>query len=142
MHHVLHERIPCPSFKTLSTWWKHKSMTVKNRVIRHYIIRVVGTLKLLNHLDIIGEIKLLNFFSIFSFYILLIFFLDFISVLNPLFYGKISSYRSHMRTCPSLWNTVLRNFLTRFTISRRINDAQIGETYELHSDLTIYTTKS
>ncbi|RLU15029.1 hypothetical protein DMN91_012916 [Ooceraea biroi] len=55
MHHVLHERIPCPSFKTLSTWWKHKSMIVKSRVIRHYVIRVVGTLKLLNHLDIIGR---------------------------------------------------------------------------------------
>jgi len=68
MHHVLHERIPCPSFKTLSTWWKHKSMTVKSRVIRHYVIRIVGSLKLLNHLDIIGEIKLLNFFFILSFY--------------------------------------------------------------------------
>lgn len=65
MHHVLHERIPCPSFKILSTWWKHKSMIIKSRVIHHYVIRVVGTLKLLNHLDIIGEI---NEFSIFVFY--------------------------------------------------------------------------
>ncbi|CAL1675382.1 unnamed protein product [Lasius platythorax] len=55
MHHVLHERIPCPSFKTLSTWWKHESMIIKSRVIHHYVIRVVGTLKLLNHLDIIGR---------------------------------------------------------------------------------------
>ncbi|TGZ37682.1 DNA polymerase zeta catalytic subunit [Temnothorax longispinosus] len=55
MHHVLHERIPCPSFKTLSTWWKQESMIIKSRVIRHYVIRVVGTLKLLNHLDIIGR---------------------------------------------------------------------------------------
>ncbi|XP_072748534.1 DNA polymerase zeta catalytic subunit [Anoplolepis gracilipes] len=55
MHHVLHERIPCPSFKTLSNWWKHESMIIKSRVIHHYIIRVVGTLKLLNYLDIIGR---------------------------------------------------------------------------------------
>jgi DNA polymerase zeta len=74
MHHVLHERIPCPSFKTLSTWWKHKSMTVKSRVIRHYVIKVVGTLKLLNHLDIIGEIKLLNFFPYFRFMFCLFFY--------------------------------------------------------------------
>ncbi|XP_029174369.1 DNA polymerase zeta catalytic subunit [Nylanderia fulva] len=55
MHHVLHERIPCPSFKTLSTWWKHESMIIRSRVIQHYVVRVVGTLKLLNHLDIIGR---------------------------------------------------------------------------------------
>ncbi|KYM99710.1 DNA polymerase zeta catalytic subunit [Cyphomyrmex costatus] len=55
MHHVLHERIPCPSFKTLSTWWKQESMIIKSRVIHHYVIRVVGTLKLLNHLDVIGR---------------------------------------------------------------------------------------
>lgn len=70
MHHVLHERIPCPSFKTLSTWWKHESMIIKSRVIHHYVIRVVGTLKLLNHLDIIGEINNINFL-----YFLLTFFL-------------------------------------------------------------------
>ncbi|EFN82226.1 DNA polymerase zeta catalytic subunit [Harpegnathos saltator] len=55
MHHVLHERIPCPSFRTLSTWWKHESMTMKCRVIHHYIIRVRGTLKILSHLDVIGR---------------------------------------------------------------------------------------
>ncbi|XP_036146254.1 DNA polymerase zeta catalytic subunit isoform X2 [Monomorium pharaonis] len=55
MYHVLHERIPCPSFKALSTWWKQESMIVKSRVIRHYVIRVMGTLKLLTHLDIIGR---------------------------------------------------------------------------------------
>ncbi|XP_070524016.1 DNA polymerase zeta catalytic subunit isoform X2 [Cardiocondyla obscurior] len=55
MHHVFHERIPCPSFKTLSTWWKQESMIIKGRVIRHYIIRILGTLKILNHLDIIGR---------------------------------------------------------------------------------------
>ncbi|XP_018346098.1 PREDICTED: DNA polymerase zeta catalytic subunit [Trachymyrmex septentrionalis] len=55
MHHVLHERVPCPSFKTLSTWWKQESMIIKSRVIHHYIVRVVGTLKLLGHLDVIGR---------------------------------------------------------------------------------------
>ncbi|KAL6255967.1 hypothetical protein P5V15_013204 [Pogonomyrmex californicus] len=72
MHHVLHERIPCPSFKMLSTWWKHESMIVKSRVIHHYVIRVVGTLKLLNHLDIIGRtceharIYGIQFYEVFS----------------------------------------------------------------------------
>ncbi|EGI67174.1 DNA polymerase zeta catalytic subunit [Acromyrmex echinatior] len=55
MHHVLYERVPCPSFKTLSTWWKQESMIIKSRVIHHYIVRVVGTLKLLSHLDVIGR---------------------------------------------------------------------------------------
>lgn len=70
MYHVLHERIPCPSFKTLSTWWKHESMIIKSRVIHHYIIRAIGTFKLLNHLDIIGEINNMNYL-----YILFLFFL-------------------------------------------------------------------
>ncbi|XP_012055379.1 PREDICTED: DNA polymerase zeta catalytic subunit [Atta cephalotes] len=55
MHHILHERVPCPSFKMLSTWWKQESMIIKSRVIHHYIVRVVGTLKLLGHLDVIGR---------------------------------------------------------------------------------------
>lgn len=74
MHHVLHERIPCPSFKILSTWWKHESMIIKSRVIHHYVIRVVGTLKLLNHLDIIGENNMNFLHSFFYiFYVLDIF---------------------------------------------------------------------
>jgi hypothetical protein len=32
-------------------------MVMKSRVIRHYVVRILGTLKLLNHLDIIGEIE-------------------------------------------------------------------------------------
>ncbi|XP_014475827.1 PREDICTED: DNA polymerase zeta catalytic subunit isoform X2 [Dinoponera quadriceps] len=55
VHHVLHERIPCPSFRTLSTWWKHESVIMRCRVISHYVIRVRGTLKILSHLDIIGR---------------------------------------------------------------------------------------
>ncbi|KYM93032.1 DNA polymerase zeta catalytic subunit [Atta colombica] len=55
MHHILHERVPCPSFKMLSTWWKQESMIIKSRVIHHYIVRVVGALKLLGHLDVIGR---------------------------------------------------------------------------------------
>lgn len=35
-------------------------MVVKSRVIRHYVVRILGTLKLLNHLDIIGEVEDLN----------------------------------------------------------------------------------
>lgn len=54
MYHVMRERISCPTFETLTEWWKHKSVTIQWRVITHYVVRVVGTLRMLIHLDIIG----------------------------------------------------------------------------------------
>ncbi|XP_034191284.2 DNA polymerase zeta catalytic subunit [Osmia lignaria lignaria] len=55
MYNVMRERISCPSFETLTNWWKHNTITVQWRVVTHYVIRVVGTLKMLLHLDIIGK---------------------------------------------------------------------------------------
>ncbi|XP_012150991.1 DNA polymerase zeta catalytic subunit isoform X2 [Megachile rotundata] len=55
MYNVMRERVPCPSFQTLSHWWKHNSITIQWRVITHYVIRVVGTIRILIHLDIIGK---------------------------------------------------------------------------------------
>lgn len=54
MYYVMHERISCPTFQILTDWWNHKNVTIRWRVITHYVIRVVGTLRILIHLDIIG----------------------------------------------------------------------------------------
>lgn len=59
MYNVMHERISCPTFQMLTEWWNHENMTMQWRVISHYIIRVVGTLRILIHLDIIGLYYLL-----------------------------------------------------------------------------------
>lgn len=47
-----------------------------------------------------------------------------------------------MRTRSSLWYTILRGFLARLAVSRRVHDAKISETHELYSNLTIHTSKS
>lgn len=68
MYNVMHERISCPTFQMLTEWWNHENMTMQWRVITHYIIRVVGTLRILIHLDIIGLYYL--YFNILLFYYL------------------------------------------------------------------------
>ncbi|XP_050494213.1 DNA polymerase zeta catalytic subunit isoform X4 [Bombus huntii] len=55
MYHVMRERVSCPTFQILTNWWNHKSVTIRWRVITHYVIRIVGTLRILIHLDIIGR---------------------------------------------------------------------------------------
>ncbi|XP_078050436.1 DNA polymerase zeta catalytic subunit [Augochlora pura] len=55
MYHVLRERISCPTFQHLTDWWKHNNVTTHWKVIFHYVTRVVGTLRILLHLDIIGK---------------------------------------------------------------------------------------
>lgn len=60
MYNVLRERISCPTFQTLTKWWKYKNVKVQWRVITHYVMRVVGTLRILIHLDIIGLYHLLR----------------------------------------------------------------------------------
>ncbi|KZC10783.1 DNA polymerase zeta catalytic subunit, partial [Dufourea novaeangliae] len=55
IYHVLRERIACPTFQHLTDWWKHNNVTIQWRVIFHYVVRVVGTLRILIHLDIIGR---------------------------------------------------------------------------------------
>ncbi|XP_076277672.1 DNA polymerase zeta catalytic subunit isoform X2 [Lasioglossum baleicum] len=55
MYHVLHERVSCPTFQHLTDWWRHSNVTIQWKVISHYVARVVGTLRMLLHLDIIGR---------------------------------------------------------------------------------------
>ncbi|XP_017877316.1 DNA polymerase zeta catalytic subunit [Ceratina calcarata] len=55
MYNVMRERISCPTFEVLSAWSKHNNITMQWRVINHYVIRVVGTLRILIHLDVIGR---------------------------------------------------------------------------------------
>ncbi|XP_076378060.1 DNA polymerase zeta catalytic subunit isoform X1 [Megalopta genalis] len=55
IYHVLRERISCPTFQHLTDWWRHSNVTTQWKVIFHYVTRVVGTLRILLHLDIIGR---------------------------------------------------------------------------------------
>lgn len=58
------ERVSCQNYKTLTKWWKHPNIAMKSRVIDHYVIRVLGNLRILSQLDIIGKINLYVFFFI------------------------------------------------------------------------------
>ncbi|KAG8582486.1 hypothetical protein GDO81_008073 [Engystomops pustulosus] len=53
--HVLHQRFPLFTFRTLSDWFDHKTDIYRWRMIDHYMSRVHGTLQLLEHLDLIGR---------------------------------------------------------------------------------------
>ncbi|KAM4041549.1 DNA polymerase zeta catalytic subunit [Anomaloglossus baeobatrachus] len=53
--HVLHQRFPLFTFRTLSDWFDNKSDIYRWRMIDHYMSRVLGTLQLLEHLDLIGR---------------------------------------------------------------------------------------
>ncbi|XP_044147686.1 DNA polymerase zeta catalytic subunit [Bufo gargarizans] len=53
--HVLHQRFPLFTFRTLSDWFDHKSDVYRWRMIDHYMSRVHGTLQLLEQLDLIGR---------------------------------------------------------------------------------------
>ncbi|KAM9316643.1 DNA polymerase zeta catalytic subunit [Gastrophryne carolinensis] len=53
--HVLHQRFPLFTFRTLSDWFDHKSDIYRWRITDHYMNRVHGTLGLLEHLDLIGR---------------------------------------------------------------------------------------
>ncbi|KAM4693357.1 LOW QUALITY PROTEIN: DNA polymerase zeta catalytic subunit [Discoglossus pictus] len=53
--HVLHQRFPLFTFRTLSDWFDNKTDVYRWRMIDHYMNRVHGTLQLLEHLDVIGR---------------------------------------------------------------------------------------
>ena len=55
MYHVMHERLPHPSFETLTVWWNSEGYFQRWRVFEYYIKKILGILKLLDHLDIIGK---------------------------------------------------------------------------------------
>ncbi|XP_077293942.1 DNA polymerase zeta catalytic subunit [Arctopsyche grandis] len=54
-YHVLHERLPMFSFKTLTFWWNHPSKLLKSLCVEYYLTRVTGTIRMLQQLDLIGR---------------------------------------------------------------------------------------
>lgn len=53
--HVLHERIPLFSFRTLSDWWDHKTSLNRWRTVDHYVTRCRGNVRILESVDFIGR---------------------------------------------------------------------------------------
>nr|DBA26585.1 TPA: hypothetical protein GDO54_010826 [Pyxicephalus adspersus] len=53
--HVLHQRFPLFTFRTLSDWFDNRTDIYRWRMTEHYMNRVHGTLQLLEHLDLIGR---------------------------------------------------------------------------------------
>lgn len=63
MYNVLNERIPHPSFDSLTQWWQ--SPRSQWRVIDHYTNKVLGIHRLLHHFDIISTLNIIcNFFFV------------------------------------------------------------------------------
>lgn len=55
VYHVLHERVPLYSFKTITYWWNHPSALYRNKVLKYYFYRVESVLKIAEQLDLIGR---------------------------------------------------------------------------------------
>ncbi|KAG7244176.1 hypothetical protein INR49_004249 [Caranx melampygus] len=53
--HVLHQRFPLYSPRTLSDWFDHKTHLYRWKMVDHYVSRVHGTMQLLQQHDIIGR---------------------------------------------------------------------------------------
>ncbi|XP_043477466.1 DNA polymerase zeta catalytic subunit isoform X2 [Leptopilina heterotoma] len=72
MFHVMRKRLACPSFKTLAKWWFSKIPCLRWRVMDFYVKKNLGTLELLEQLDIIGRtceharLFGIQFFEVFS----------------------------------------------------------------------------
>ncbi|XP_073708840.1 DNA polymerase zeta catalytic subunit [Garra rufa] len=53
--HLLHQRFPLYSHRTLSDWFDHSTNLHRWKVVDHYMSRVCGTIQLLHQQDIIGR---------------------------------------------------------------------------------------
>ncbi|XP_022788883.1 DNA polymerase zeta catalytic subunit-like isoform X1 [Stylophora pistillata] len=53
--HVLHERIPLYSFRTLSDWWDQRTSLNRWRTVDHYVLRCRGNVRILESVDFIGR---------------------------------------------------------------------------------------
>ncbi|XP_067273494.1 DNA polymerase zeta catalytic subunit isoform X2 [Pseudorasbora parva] len=53
--HLLHQRFPLYSHRTLSDWFDHNTHLHRWKVVDHYVSRVCGTVQLLHQQDIIGK---------------------------------------------------------------------------------------
>ncbi|XP_060083937.1 uncharacterized protein LOC132563202 [Ylistrum balloti] len=54
-YHVLHQRVPQFSLRTLSNWFNHRTHLYRWRLIEYYITRVKGNLQVIDQLDLIGR---------------------------------------------------------------------------------------
>ncbi|KAM6954386.1 DNA polymerase zeta catalytic subunit [Aplochiton taeniatus] len=53
--HVLHQRFPLHSPRTLSDWFDHNTDLYRWKMVDHYVSRVCGTMQLLQQNDVIGR---------------------------------------------------------------------------------------
>ncbi|KAK5853402.1 hypothetical protein PBY51_007189 [Eleginops maclovinus] len=53
--HVLHQRFPLYTHRTLSDWFDHNTHLYRWKVVDHYVSRVRGTMQLVQQQDIIGR---------------------------------------------------------------------------------------
>ncbi|XP_077366154.1 DNA polymerase zeta catalytic subunit isoform X2 [Festucalex cinctus] len=69
--HVLHQRFPLYSPRTLSDWFDHNTDLYRWKMVDHYVSRVQGTMQLLQQHDIIGRTsELARLFGIQFFHVL------------------------------------------------------------------------
>ncbi|XP_074472184.1 DNA polymerase zeta catalytic subunit isoform X2 [Sebastes fasciatus] len=69
--HVLHQRFPLYSPRTLSDWFDHKTHLYRWKMVDHYVSRVRATMQLLQQHDIIGRTsELARLFGIQFFHVL------------------------------------------------------------------------
>uniref|UniRef100_A0A665WIA8 DNA polymerase zeta catalytic subunit n=1 Tax=Echeneis naucrates TaxID=173247 RepID=A0A665WIA8_ECHNA len=69
--HVLHQRFPLYSPRTLSDWFDHNTHLYRWKMVDHYVSRVQGTMQLLQQHDIIGRTsELARLFGIQFFHVL------------------------------------------------------------------------
>ncbi|XP_023286279.1 DNA polymerase zeta catalytic subunit isoform X1 [Seriola lalandi dorsalis] len=69
--HVLHQRFPLYSPRTLSDWFDHSTNLYRWKTVDHYVSRVCGTMQLLQQHDIIGRTsELARLFGIQFFHVL------------------------------------------------------------------------
>ncbi|KAL3883653.1 hypothetical protein ACJMK2_029895 [Sinanodonta woodiana] len=54
-YHVLHQRIPTYSFRSLTSWFNHRTHLHRWKVIHHYVTRVQGSFKIMDKFDLIGR---------------------------------------------------------------------------------------
>ncbi|XP_028858187.1 DNA polymerase zeta catalytic subunit isoform X2 [Denticeps clupeoides] len=53
--HILHQRFPLYSHRTLSDWFDHATHLYRWKVVDHYMSRVCGTMQLLQQQDLVGR---------------------------------------------------------------------------------------
>ncbi|XP_029451114.1 DNA polymerase zeta catalytic subunit isoform X2 [Rhinatrema bivittatum] len=53
--HILHQRFPLFSYRTLSDWFDNRTDLYRWKMVDYYVSRVRGTLQILEHLDLIGR---------------------------------------------------------------------------------------